>query len=154
MDKKSIKLYQTEKNATQDSRGNRETVAMPSYFAIETRMMENNRRKIEQYYERQNFAAVQQIDHYDELSNSNTTVSENGLEAEGSYDNGIQAHPLLNGQRFDGSEGDTNAKPQNGTEARRKFDQARESQEEAKQHRLGLGLTFQKKFNPFPGING
>lgn len=101
-----------------------------SYLIKETGRMERARRLLEQQGHRK-LAMVNAREHSNE--------EENQLSFEGTLENGMEQHPALDSQRFDGHDKNVNPNPpQAGTEIRRKHDKEVEDKKERLQNRLGL----------------
>lgn len=108
-----------------------------SYLIAESKSMERSRRLAEQQGERQ-IARVHEREHGDEEKVQQSP--------EGELQNNILQHPYLDGQRFDGVDPNLNPEPPLNTEARKKYDEAKERQQEELQLRLGN----MPKFNTAP----
>lgn len=113
-----------------------------SFFAAETKEIENQRRVQEQDAERR-IARVQARDR----SNEDAAIYGNHLEE--AAENGLLQHPYLDNPRFDGIDPNVNPEPPLNSDARREYDNQRREQEMEKQLRLGNMPKFNKA--PKPG---
>lgn len=124
------------------------TGSAPSTFKQETRVMENNRRDLEQTGHRRLGISVRAR----ERVNDEPLSLEQGIEAEAA--SSLMQNPLLDNQRFDGIDPNVNPVPAMNTEARVEYDNIKREQELQKQLRLGLSPDNAKRFTAKPTPRG
>ena len=104
----------------------------------ETRQMEIDQRKLEQAGHRQ----------YAQINAREKNPNEPTQSPELDQGNGMKEHPLLQNQRYDGTDGALNPSPPNNPDALWIYENERQEEEKAKELRLGNELSNTKQYQP------